>query len=109
MNFMSELKKAAEATKVSRDNCKNWEETQLKQVVIMGVCDNELVQLFITLAHTSSLDEVVEECYAYEVACNAVSPIMDPPTGRRATSKYSVQQPRRSVKTMRKKDTGPEH
>lgn len=43
-------------------------ETQIKQVILMGVTDKELIQELIGIIPTQSLDEIVQHCYALEAS-----------------------------------------
>lgn len=87
-DFFLRLKTAAEVVEICKEQCKDCEETQLKQVILMGVRDNELVQHIIPLASTCSLDDFVEKCYSYEASRTIASAITAPPTSVRATSRY---------------------
>ena len=55
---------------------------------MMGVQDSELVQRLITIAPSSSLDDVVQECYTHEATRNTASAITSPSTSCCATSQY---------------------
>ncbi|KAK4313087.1 hypothetical protein Pmani_015541 [Petrolisthes manimaculis] len=57
---------------------KTCEETQLKMVILMGVCDEELVQKLLSLDTTPSLQDIVNTCRAYEATRSATSAIRAP-------------------------------
>ena len=85
-DFYLRLKNAAKAVDICKGQCKDCEETQLKQVILMGVRDSKLVQRLITLAPTSSLDDLVQECYTHEATRSTATAITSPSTAARATS-----------------------
>ena len=60
----------------------------LKQVILMGVSDQELVQELIGIIPTHSLDQVVQHCFAYEAARRTASALTSPSTAARAVSSY---------------------
>ncbi|KAK4303511.1 hypothetical protein Pmani_024480 [Petrolisthes manimaculis] len=67
---------------------KTCEETQLKMVILMGVCDEELVQKLLSLDTTPSLQDIVNTCRAYEATRSATSAIRAPSSQINAVSTY---------------------
>ena len=76
------------------DVCKGQDNTcfemQMKQVIMMGIRDEKLIQELIPNIPTSSLDEVVQQCYAFEAARNTASVIVSPEKLVCATSRYKA-------------------
>ena len=64
------------------------ESTQLKQAILIGVSNQELVQELIGIIPTHSLDQVVQHCYAYEAARRTASAITSLSTAPCAISSY---------------------
>ena len=62
--FFVRVKTLAEAVNVCTGGHADCESTQLEQVILMGVSDQELVQELIGIIPTHSLDQVVQHCYA---------------------------------------------
>ncbi|XP_050705846.1 uncharacterized protein LOC126991139 [Eriocheir sinensis] len=87
-DFYVRVKSLAEAVDICKSGDNGCEETQLKQVLLMGVRDTELVQELIGTIPTHSLDDVVKQCYAFEAARNTASAIASPSPAVRATSQY---------------------
>ena len=54
----------------------------------MGVNDQEFVQEHIGIIPTHSLDQIVQQCYAYKIARPTASAIISPSTAVRAVSSY---------------------
>ena len=54
----------------------------------MGVSDQELIQELIGIIPTQSLDEVVQNCYAYEAAKHTATAITSPSKSACTVSKY---------------------
>ncbi|KAK4314445.1 hypothetical protein Pmani_014254 [Petrolisthes manimaculis] len=67
---------------------KTCEETQLKMAILMGVCDEELVQKLLSLDTTPSLQDIVNTCRAYEATRSATSAIRAPSSQINAVSTY---------------------
>ena len=86
--FYVRVKTLAEAVEVCTGGHADCESTQLKQVILMGVSDQELVQKLIDVVPTHTLDQVVQHCYAYEAARRKASAITSPSTAARAVSSY---------------------
>lgn len=103
--FYLRLKNAAQAIEICKGKCKDCEETQLKQVILMGVRDNELVERLIALEPTSTLDVFVEKCYAYEATRTTASAISAPPANVRATSRYKQDKAKLHKSTVKPPDS----
>jgi len=86
--FYVRVKSLAEAVDICKRANIECKETQLKQILLMGVPDTELVQDLILKILTQSLDDVVKQCYAFEATRNTDSAITSPSTSLRATSQY---------------------
>lgn len=86
--FFVRVKNLAEAVDVCKGGDKDCEETQIKQVILMGVSDQELIQELIGIIPTNSLDKVVQHCYAYEAAKRTATAITCPSKSASAVSKY---------------------
>ncbi|KAK3886627.1 hypothetical protein Pcinc_009274 [Petrolisthes cinctipes] len=74
-DFYLRVKKLAEAVDICKGGDKGCEETQLKQIILMGVSDQDLVQDLITITSMQSLDTVVQRCYAHEAARHTATAI----------------------------------
>lgn len=86
--FYVRLKRASEEVDICPGHHQQCEETQLRQVILMGVKDEELVQRLTSLDSSSSLKDVLTICRSYEAARCATSAIRAPPTAVRAVSRY---------------------
>lgn len=86
--FFVRVKNLAEAVDVCKGGDKDCEETQIKQVILMGVTDQELIQELIGIIPTQSLDQVVQHCYAYEAAKHTATAITSNPKSACAVSQY---------------------
>ncbi|KAK3880960.1 hypothetical protein Pcinc_014610 [Petrolisthes cinctipes] len=60
----------------------------MKQVILMGVNDQELVQELISIIPTQELDTVVQHCYEHEAARHTATAITSPTKTVCATSQY---------------------
>ncbi|KAK3889428.1 hypothetical protein Pcinc_006564 [Petrolisthes cinctipes] len=87
-DFYLRVKKLAEAVDICKGGDKGCEETQLKQIILMGVSDQDLVQDLITITPTQSLDTVVQRCYAHEAARHTATAIISTEKSTRAASRY---------------------
>ncbi|KAK3890242.1 hypothetical protein Pcinc_005776 [Petrolisthes cinctipes] len=87
-DFYLRVKKLAEAVDICKGGDKGCEETQLKQIILMGVSDQDLVQDLITITPTQSLDTVVQRCYAHEAARHTATAITSTEKSTRAASRY---------------------
>lgn len=76
------------------DVCKGQDDTcyemQIKQVIMMGVRDEQLIQELIPNIPTLSLDEIVQQCYAFEAARTTASVIASHEKTVCATSQYKA-------------------
>ncbi|MPC57133.1 hypothetical protein E2C01_051107 [Portunus trituberculatus] len=76
------------------DVCKGQDDTcyemQIKQVIMMGVRDEQLIQELIPNIPTLSLDEIVQQCYAFEVAHTTASVIASHEKMICVTSQYKA-------------------
>ena len=87
-DFYVRVKKLSEAVDVCKQGDTLCEETQIKNVILMGVEDQELVQELIALIPTKSLDDVVRHCFNFEAARQTASVITSKPSNVCAVSKY---------------------
>ncbi|KAK3884690.1 hypothetical protein Pcinc_011010 [Petrolisthes cinctipes] len=87
-DFYLRVKKLAEAVDICKGGDKGCEETQLKQIILMGVSDQELVQDLITITPMQSLDTVVQRCYAHETVRHTATAITSTEKSTRAASWY---------------------
>lgn len=61
---------------------------QIKQVILMGVSDQEFIQELISIITTQSLDEIVQHCYVYEAAKHTATAITSPSKSACTVSRY---------------------
>ncbi|KAK3884724.1 hypothetical protein Pcinc_011042 [Petrolisthes cinctipes] len=87
-DFYLRVKKLAEAVDICKGGDKGCEETQLKQIILMGVSDQDLVQDLITITPMQSLDTVVQRCYTHETARHTATAITSTEKSTRAASWY---------------------
>ncbi|MPC81972.1 hypothetical protein E2C01_076614 [Portunus trituberculatus] len=85
-DFFVRVKNLPEAVDICKGANTKCEETQLKQVLLMGVCDQDLVRELISTIAT--LDETVHQCYAFEAARRTTSAIVSPSKSVCTTSRY---------------------
>ena len=86
-DFYVNIKRASEEVDICAGHNRQCEETQLKQVILMGLRDEELVQKLILL-DTAALQDVVTTCRSFEAAKTASSAICTPSTAVRGISQY---------------------
>ncbi|XP_045112533.1 uncharacterized protein LOC123505380 [Portunus trituberculatus] len=86
--FFVRVKNLVEAVDVCKGGNTDCEEMQMKQVILMGVIDQELVQELIGIIPTHSLDKVVQHCYAFEAARRTANAITSPAQALCAVSRY---------------------
>ena len=86
-DFYVKIKRASEEVDICAGHNGQCEETQLKQVILMGLRDEELVQKLILL-DTAILQGVVTICRSFEAAKTASSAICTPSTAARGVSQY---------------------
>lgn len=101
-DFYLRVKKLAEAVDICKGDGKGCEETQLKQIILMGVSGQDLVQELITITPTHSLDAVVQRCYAHEAARHTATAISSTEKSTRAVSRY-----KKDMKEKRQQSANP--
>lgn len=74
-DFYVRLQRIAEEVDICHGNSKECEETQLKMIILMGICDEELIQKLICLPSHSSLQDMVNACRSFEATRSATSAI----------------------------------
>ena len=75
-DFYVRVKTFAESVDICKVADTQGEETQLKQVLLMGVRDQELVKELIKTIAIQTLDETEQQCYAFEATRQTTSAIL---------------------------------
>ena len=89
-DFYVRVKTFAESVDICKVTDMQCEETQLKQVILMGVRDQERVKELIRTIATQTLYETVQQCYGFEAPRQATSAIVSPAKSICAMSRYQT-------------------
>jgi len=85
--FYVRLKTLSEEVDLCKANDSRCEEAWIKHGILMGVRDEKLIQKLISMDASSTLQDAVTECCAYEAAKSTTSALRDP-AAVRAVSQY---------------------
>ncbi|XP_069978514.1 uncharacterized protein [Penaeus vannamei] len=95
--FYARMKDLADESELCTGDRTTCAATQLKMILLMGVCEEELVQRLVSLDSQASLDDFVTCCRTFESSRAAASAIVAAPSQLNILSSYKRNQHRQKM------------